>query len=193
VPARIHPGAVIHVWDHFVIGLRDASGEESLLSLYAIALSPTLGTGHVALVHGPGRPDVILADPVELGGRMQERWRGMDPDTRGVDAPVEAARFERLPVTADGFGWTIQSGIGTLQARWLQPSPAFWVEGPAPAFWDREDIWCCFVDAKSASLEVGDWPAPGEVFDDERWVAKLARTLTSAHVAYAETRVEPAR
>jgi hypothetical protein len=116
----------------------------------------------------------------------------MDPATRGVDAPVEAARFERLPVTSEGFGWRVESALGTLEARWLTPSPGIWVEGPAPAFWDREDIWCCFVDAPAGTISLGDWSAPGVVFDDHRWVAKLGRTLTSAHVAYAETRVQPA-
>jgi hypothetical protein len=193
VPARIHPGAVFHVWDHFVIGLRGTAGEESLLSLYSIAVSPSLGTGHVALLYGPGRADVILADPVDLGGRMQERWRGMDPATRGVDASVEAARFDRLPATADRFGWRVESALGALEAHWLEPAPGFWVEGQAPAFWDREDIWCCFVDAQAATLSLDGWTAPGAVFDDERWIPKLGRTLTSAHVAYAETRVEPAR
>jgi hypothetical protein len=146
----------------------------------------------VALVYGPGRTELVLADPVELGGRMQQRWRDMDPRTRGVEAPVEAASFRRLPVTAEGFGWTVESGQGTLNARWLDPAPGIWVEGPAPAFWDREDIWCCFVDARSATLTLGDWTAPGGVFEDERWVPKLGRSLTSAHVAYAETRVQPA-
>jgi hypothetical protein len=193
VPARVHPGAVVHVWDHYVLGLRDERHQESLLSLYAITLSASLGSGHVALLYGPGRDDLVLADPPELGSRMQARWREMDPGTRGVDAPVVGAGFTRQPSDDAGFGWTVRSQAGHLEALWLDPSPPFWAEGRAPAFWDREDIWACFVDARRARLTMGDWAAPGAVHADERWLPKLGRTLTSAHVAYAEVRVTPVR
>ena len=61
----IHPGRVIHVWDHFVLDLKPETGAIGFLSLYAIVYSPSLGTGHVALLafdFGDGRRDLLLGD-----------------------------------------------------------------------------------------------------------------------------------
>jgi hypothetical protein len=42
-------------------------------------------------------------------------------------------------------------------------------------------------------VTVNGLAAPGEPFDDDVWVPKLGRSLSSAHGAFAEIRVEPVR
>jgi hypothetical protein len=189
--ARLHGGAVTHVWDHVVIGLRDAQGPTATLSLYAIAWSGELGGGHVCLLDRRERPRVVLAEPVELGGRMLARLRAMGAP--GADGPgaVEAAAFERHPATSVGLGWTIRGTATTVEARWEDLEPPLWVEGPAPAFWEREDIWACFVSARAATLTVDGERLDGEPFEDPVWEPKLGRAISSAHAALAEVRVTP--
>jgi hypothetical protein len=191
MPARLHAGAVVHVWDHVVIGLVDADGPTATLSLYAIAWSPELGGGHVCLLDRRDRPRLVLADPVELGEGMQARLRAMGSPGAERPVPVIHASFERHPAGAAGLGWTIRAVSLTLEARWESLEPAAWVEGPAPAFWDREDIWACFIGATSASIVVDGVPIEGDPFEDPAWVPKLGRTLSSAHAALAEVRVTP--
>src|SRR5262245_49575722 len=102
--AVIHPGALIHDWDHLVITLRDgADGPETgFLSLYAITYSPSLGSGHVAIFEiagGEGRPAMALTltDDLGLGGRQQARLIGMGDGRAALRHPPVAARFERIP------------------------------------------------------------------------------------------------
>jgi len=197
--AIIHQGAVIHCWDHLVITLRRADGREAcFLSLYAIAYSRSLGAGHVALleVHdAPGGPlAATLTDDVGLGGRQQERLQQMGDDRMLRSGPPRLARFEREPYGTAGFGFRIEpeSGdIGTIHARWDDPEPPFWVDGQGGAFSPAEDIWAMFVGARRAWLTVGGVRVPGEPFDDGVWTPRLGRSLSSAHGAFAEVRVEP--
>ena len=68
--ATIHPGSVIHCWDHLVITLRDEAGAQTgFLSLYAIAYSASLGAGHVALI------DVTSSDRRPVRGHADRRSR----------------------------------------------------------------------------------------------------------------------
>jgi hypothetical protein len=200
MPARIHPGALIHDWDHLVITLRDGPDgpETGFLSLYAIAYSPSLGAGHVALVEvagGPGRPALALTltDEPGLGARQQARLIAMG-DARAAlrNAPL-AARFERIPYGPDGFGFRISADEHEIDARWEAVDPPFWVDGSGGGFSDTEDIWSMFVGAGRASLVVDGVAVPGAPFDDDVWVPKLGRSLSSAHGAFAEVRVEPVR
>jgi hypothetical protein len=192
VPARLHPGAVRHVWDHFVLGLRGPAGD-AVLSLYAIAWSPEVGGGHVAFLTLPDGSARAWADVAGLGARMQARLSDLGMTGPALDSPVVAARFTRHPSDPTNLAWTIEGDKGGLEARWLRVRPAVWTEGPAPAFWDREDIWCAFVDAPAASLVLDGAALPGEPWLDEVWVPKLGVALWSAHVALAEVRVEPVR
>lgn len=197
--AIIHKGAVIHCWDHLVITLRDSSGRETaFLSLYAIAYSKSLGAGHVALLEVPDAPAgpivATLTDDVGLGHRQQERLRAMGDERMIRTGPPRLAQFEREAYGAGGFGFRIQTesgDIGPIHARWDDPDPPFWVDGQGGAFSPTEDIWAMFVGARRGSLTVGRVRVPGDPFDDEVWVPKLGRPLSSAHGAFAEVRVEP--
>ena len=93
--ARVHPGPVVHVWDHFVIGLRSADGQVSLLSLYAIAWSPELGGGQVCLLDQPDGRRLVIADPIVVGERMQARLGAMGFERPGGRVPVAHGAFSR--------------------------------------------------------------------------------------------------
>jgi hypothetical protein len=197
VPATIHPGALIHYWDHLVITLRDgASGlETGFLSLYAITYSASLGAGHVALVEVPGVGAGGLAatftDDIGLGQRQQARLRAMGEGRAALQRPPVEARFERIPYGPDGFGFDVTSADHRIEARWETPDPPFWVDGRGGGFHDSEDIWAMMVGAPRARLIVDGRETPGTPFDDDVWTPKLGRSLSSAHGAFAEVRVEP--
>jgi hypothetical protein len=190
--ARLHPGGLVHVWDHLVIGLRDAVGPTCSLSLYAVAYSGELGGGHVCLLDIRDRPRVVLAEPVELGQRMQTRLRRMSAPGTATIVAVEPAAFVRHPATTDRLRWTVEGQDTRVEARWEALEAPFWAEGRAPAFWAEEDIWACFVAAGSATVSVDGERMPGSPYDDPAWVPKLGRSLSSAHAALAEVRVTPA-
>jgi hypothetical protein len=194
--ATIHPGAVIHCWDHLVITLRDMAGTEiAFLSLYAIAYSKSLGAGHVALLEIRDTPAgpiaATLTDDLGLGLRQQERLRLMGDERMVRTGPPRLARFEREPYGAAGFGFRIHADLGEIRARWEDVDPPFWVDGQNGGFSPIEDIWAMFVGARRGSLTVGDHRVPGDPFDDDVWVPRLGRSLSSAHGAFAEVRVEP--
>jgi hypothetical protein len=195
VPAAIHPGAVIHGWDHFVITLRDAAGRRSaFLTLYAITYSATLGAGNVAFlrVDDPAVDlDVALTDAPEVAARMQERLGRMGQTDVDRDRPPIEALFTRHRAGPDGFGFSISWQAHTMEARWIDPTLPFWMIAPAPDLKADEDIWALFVEAPRASLTVDGRPIAGEPFPDDVWVAKVGRSLSSAHVALSEVRVTP--
>jgi len=197
VPAILHPGAVVHYWDHLVITLRDGPGgpETGFLSLYAIVFSPSLGAGHVAIVEVPGAGVDDLAatftDDLGLGERQQARLRAMGDERAALRRPPIAARFEREPYTADGFGFVITSADHRVEARWEDPDPPTWVDGQDGAFHAAEDIWALMVAARRARLVVDGRETPGAPFEDDVWLPKLGRPLSSAHGAFAEVRVTP--
>ena len=200
MPARIHPGALIHDWDHLVITLRDGPGgpETGFLSLYAIAYSPSLGAGHVALLEvagGSQRPALALTltDDLDLGARQQARLIGMGDGRAAIRKPAVLAGFARIPYGPDGFGFRISAAEHEIEARWEAVDPPFWVDGSGGGFSDTEDIWAMFVGAGRASLMVDGVAVPGAPFDDDVWTPKLGRSLSSAHGAFAEVRVEPVR
>jgi hypothetical protein len=194
--AIIHPGAVIHCWDHLVITLRDPAGAETaFLSLYAIAYSKSLGAGHVALLEVRDSPTgpigATLTDDLGLGHRQQERLQAMGDERMVRTGPPRLARFEREPFGSEGFGFRILADVGEIRARWEDPEAPFWVDGQGGGFSPTEDIWAMFVGARRGSLSVGGVSVAGEPFDDDVWVPKLGRSLSSAHGAFAEVRVEP--
>jgi hypothetical protein len=196
VTAITHPGAVIHCWDHLVLTLRDPAGTETaFLSLYAIAYSRSLGAGHVALleVHdAPAGPiAATLTDDLGLGRRQQDRLQAMGDERMLRTGAPHLARFEREPYDAAGFGFRIHAEVGEIRARWDDPDPPFWVDGQGGGFSPTEDIWAMFVGARDAGLTVGGVRVAGQPFDDDVWVPKLGRSLSSAHGAFAEVRVEP--
>jgi len=196
VPAITHPGAVIHYWDHLVITLRDgppgAESETGFLSLYAITYSPSLGAGHVAIVEAAGVASVF-SDDLGLGERQQARLLGMGNGRTALRRPPVKATFERLPFGPNGFGYRLTSAEHEIEARWEATDPPFWVDGQGGAFHDAEDIWAIMVGAWRPSLVIDGAAVPGAPFDDDVWVPKLGRSLSSAHGAFAEVRVEPVR
>ena len=194
--AITHPGAVIHCWDHLVITLRDADGTETaFLSLYAIAYSRSLGAGHVALleVHDPeaGPIAATLTDDPGLGLRQQQRLLAMGDERMTRTGPALPARFEREPFDPSGFGFRIAAEIGEIRARWDAPEDPFWVDGQGGGFSETEDIWAMFVGAGKATLAVNGVRVAGAPYDDDVWLPKLGRSLSSAHGAFAEVRLEP--
>jgi len=197
MPANIHPGAMIHVWDHLVITLRDEATltETAFLSLYAITFSATLGPGHVAVVELPAAPggglSAILTDDLGLGSRQQARLRAMGDPRPALGTPPIEARFERGAYGPGGFGFLVSTGDHTVEARWESLDAPFWVDGRDGGFSDTEDIWAMMVGANEATVRVDGVAAPGTPFDDDVWLPKLGRSLSSAHGAFAEVRVEP--
>jgi len=194
-PARIHRGSVIHCWDHLVMTLHDDEGESAFLSLYAVAYSASLGGGHVALLEVPRAPAgpiaVTLADSDEIGRRMQDRLRSMGHVRAALAEPPVRALFERLAWRGSGFGFAVRGGGYDVEALWGEPSLPFWVVGEGGGFSATEDIWAMFVESWAPALTIGGWRAPGAPFDDPAWQDRLGRSLSSAHGAFAEVRVEP--
>jgi hypothetical protein len=196
VTATIHPGAVIHCWDHLVITLRDAAGTDTaFLSLYAIAYSASLGAGHVALLEArtAGGETLVatLTDDPGLGHRQQARLEAMGDRRMLRTGAPQVAQFEREPYGPLGFGFRITSGALTVHARWEDPDPPFWVDGQGGGFSPTEDIWAMFVGARRATLTIDGMAVPGAPFEDDVWVPKFGRSVSSAHGAFAEVRVEP--
>jgi hypothetical protein len=194
--ASIHPGTVIHYWDHLVITLRDDAGSDTgFLSLYAITYSASLGAGHVAILDlaagSAERGAEILTDDLGLGRRQHDRLRAMGDERMERTGPPRMARFAREAYGPHGFGFRIDPGGHEIRVRWEDLEPPFWVDGQGGGFSDREDIWAMFVGARRATLTVGGIAVPGAPFDDAVWVPKLGRSLSSAHGAFAEVRVEP--
>jgi hypothetical protein len=197
VPATIHPGAVVHYWDHLVISLRNEATrvETGFLSLYAIVYSPTLGAGHVAIVEVPGAGAgglaAIFTDDIGLGERQQARLRAMGEGRPALARPPIEARFDRIAYGAHGFGFRVRSADHLVEAYWEAVDPPFWVDGQDGGFHDLEDIWALMVGARRARLVVDGRETPGAPFEDDVWTPKLGRPLSSAHGAFAEVRVTP--
>ena len=114
MPAIIHPGAVIHCWDHLVITLTEevvgaaTVAETGFLSLYAITYSASLGSGHVAIVEAGDVVETFTDDP-GLGERQQRRLVGMGDRRAALRRPPIIATFERRPYGPDGFGYRLSS------------------------------------------------------------------------------------
>jgi hypothetical protein len=197
MPAIIHPGAAIHCWDHLVITLRDGpdGAETGFISLYAIAYSASLGAGHVALVEAPsaGRGGFVatLTDDLGLGRRQQARLIQMADPRGALRTPPIKATFERIPYGVDGFGFRLATPDHEIEAHWDETDPPFWVDGQNGGFHDSEDIWALMVGARRARLIVDGTAMPGAPFEDDAWMPKLGRTLSSAHGAFAEVRIQP--
>lgn len=196
MPAYIHPGAAIHCWDHLVIVLRDGpyGTETGFMSLYAITYSASLGAGHVALVEAPsvgGGFVATLTDDLGLGRRQQARLIGMGDPRAALRRPPIEASFERIAYWAGGFGFRLATDDHVIEAHWYETDPPFWVDGQNGGFHDSEDIWALMVGARRARLIVDGVETPGQPFEDEAWTPKLGRTLSSAHGAFAEVRIQP--
>ena len=191
--ARVHPGAMIHIWDHLVITLRDGARETAFLSWYAITWSKALGAGNVALLEVPDLSLAItVADDPGLGERQQARLRGMGTSRAALESPPVRATFERSPFSPAGFGVRIATPTTVIEARWLEPSEPFWADGEGGGFSPAEDIWSAFVESPKARIAIDGVAVAGSPFSDDVWMPKLGRALSSAHAAFAEVRVIPA-
>lgn len=197
MPARIHPGAPILEMDHSVITLHEggrADGDETaMLSLYDIGFSAALGAGRVALLRVPSAGvDAVFTDRLDLGRKMQARLRGMGMTMPMLSRdPVVVIGLWRDPWVEDWFGYRFRAPGIEMVARWEDLDPPFYAEGPGGGFSDIEDIWSLFVSARVASIQVNGVRAPGAPFDDDAWMPKLGRSVSSAHSALGETRITP--
>ena len=193
--ARIHPGDPILVMDHSVITLHEggrAGGPETaMLSLYDIHFSTTLGAGHVALLAVPSMGiDAIYTDRMDLGRRMQARLLGMGMTMPMLfREPIVATGFWRDPWVEAWFGYRFQAPGIDVAAQWADLDPPFFADGADGGLSATEDIWSFFVGARSATITVNGIASPGAPFDDEVWLPKLGRSLSSAHSALGETRI----
>ena len=186
--ARILPGAMIHIWDHLVITLRDGERQTAFLSWYSIRWSASLGAGNVALFEVPAGPAgpiaMTLTDDLGLGQRQQERLRAMGNDFAALSGTPVLASFASLPFRDASFGVRIEAPAMTIEASWDDVSEPFWVSGEGGTFSPLEEIWAAFVGAPSASITVDGTAIPGAPFDDDVWQPKLGRSLSSAHAAF---------
>jgi hypothetical protein len=184
--------------DHSVITLHEGGradgAETAMLSLYDIGFSAALGAGHVALLRVPSAGvDAVFTDRLDLGRKMQARLRGMGMAMPMLERePVVVTGLWRDPWVEGWFGYRFRAPGLDVVARWEDLDPPFYAEGPAGnGFSDTEDIWSLFVSARSASIEVNGVRAPGGAYDDDVWLPKLGRSVSSAHSALGETRITP--
>ncbi len=195
--ARLHPGAPILEMDHSVITLRAGGrpdgAETAMLSLYDIGFSASLGAGRVALLSVPSMGvDAVFTDRLDLGRRMQARLMGM-----GMTMPMLSREpnvvtwLSRDPWVDGWFGYRFRAPGVEVVARWGDLDQPFFAEGPNGGFSAAEDIWSFFVGARSASIEINGVAAPGSPYDDDVWLPRLGRSLSSAHAALGETRITP--
>lgn len=199
MPARLHPGSPILSMDHSVITLHEGGRPDGartgFLSIYDIAFHAQFGAGRVALVDLPAAGvSAVFTDRLDLGRAWQARLRGMgDTDPMLSRDPVVVTGFWRDPWVGDSFGYRFRAPGVDFAARWWDLEPPFYAEGPNGGFSDSEDIWSLFVAARSASLTINGVSAPGTPFDEDTWLPKLGRPVSSAHSALGETRITPAR
>jgi hypothetical protein len=195
--ARVHPGEVILVMDHSVITLREGGrpdgGETAHLSLYDIKYSVETGGGHVLLLRVPSAGvDGVYAETIELGERTQARLRGIGMTDDLLDRPpIPLLDIRRDPFVGNGFGYRFSAEGLVVEARWDDCEPPFYAEGPSPSFSPREDIWSVFVAARRASIVVNGVAAGGAPWEDDAWMPRLPRAVSSAHSALGETRLRP--
>jgi hypothetical protein len=105
--------------------------------------------------------------------------------------PVVVTDFWRDPWIDDWFGYRFKAPGLEVDARWAELDEPFFAEGPSAAFSETEDIWSLFVGARRGSIKVNGVAAPGAAWDDDVWIPKLARSVSSAHSALGETRITP--
>jgi len=199
MPARIHPGAPILEMDHSVITLHEGGtpggAETAMLSLYDIGFSAAMGGGHVALLRVPSADvDAVFTDRLDLGRAMQARLLGMGMTMPMLSAePVLMTDLWRDPWVDGWFGYRFRAPGVDVVARWEDLDSPFFAEGPDGGLSPTEDIWSFFVGARAATIMVNGTLTPGAPFDDEVWLPKLGRTVSSAHSALGETRITPHR
>jgi hypothetical protein len=183
--------------NHNVITLHEggrADGAESAFaSFYDIAYHHQFGAGVVVLLRVPSLGvDAVFTDRLDLGRAWQARLRGMgNTDAMLARDPVVVTGLFRDPWIDDWFGYRLRAAGVEIALRWEDLDTPFYAEGPNGGFSPTEDIWSLFVGARSASVIVNGAAAPGAPFDDDVWVPKLGRSVSSAHGAFAETRITP--
>jgi hypothetical protein len=184
--------------DHSVITLHEGGRPESaqtgFLSMYDIGFHRDYGAGRVALLSVPSAGvDAVFTDRLDLGRSWQARLRGMgNTDAMLSRDPVVVTGFWRDPLVSGWFGYRFRAPGIDFAARWSDLEPPFYAEGPNGGFSDAEDIWSLFLSARTASLTLDGVAAPGAPYDDDVWLPKLGRSVSSAHSAFAETRLTPA-
>ena len=91
------------------------------------------------------------------------------------------------------FGYRFRAPGIDFAARWSDLEPPFYAEGPNGGFSDTEDIWSLFLSARTRLARRSTASRRRERrYDDDVWLPKLGRSVSSAHSAFAETRLTPA-
>ncbi len=196
--ARIHQGAPILSMDHSVITLtengRPDGARTAFLSMYDIGFHRDHGAGRVALVDVPSAGlSGVFTDRRELGEAWIARLQRMGhAEPLLARPPVVVNGFLRDPWVGDAFGYRFRASGVDFSARWSALGTPFFAEGPNGGFSDTEDIWSLFVGAAAATITINEVTAAGTPYDDEAWLPRLGRMVSSAHAAFGETRITPA-
>jgi hypothetical protein len=179
--------------DHSVITLRAGTSQTGFLSLYDIAFHREHGAGRVALVNVPAASvDAVFTTRLDLGRAWQARLRAMgNADAMLSRDVVVVTGFWRDAWVGDGFGYRFRAPGVEFEARWTDLEPPFFADGSNGGFSDEEDITSLFVAARAATISVNGVTAPGTPFEDDAWLPRLGRTVSSAHAALGETRITP--
>ncbi|CAN5857170.1 hypothetical protein BH23ACT5_BH23ACT5_00740 [soil metagenome] len=196
--AEIHRGEVAHSMDHLVLDLATPDGAIAYFTIYSLGLMRDVGAGRVALLR-VSTPDTLhdwcFGETVDLAERMQARLRGIRSEggsapAIGTDHPPFQATISRLPTSGQDEQWLVESAEHTISASWSAAEPAFWLSAAAPAFHPTRDYVTTMISYRRAHLVVDGQPIAGEPYDHDVWGQRLGRTLSSCHVALAETAVE---
>jgi hypothetical protein len=202
--ARVHPGVVHHSMDHYVMDTRTEDGAvAAYLSLYSLAYMPEVGTGYVAFVRvrdetGDLNCEMVLAESIELGVRMQERISKLiktSDVSLGIGPNLEmeptVASFERQGWT-DGPGFRITAGTRSVDARWHNPGTVHWIAAPKGSLHHDRDILGTMIPFSNAELKIDSAPIPGNPYQDPWWQHRLDIPFSSTHVSLGDTALESA-
>ena len=192
------PAARSSSMDHSVITLREGGGRTVRDGVPVLLRHPLLDAARRrsrGAACGCRRPASTSSSPIgwSSGAGCRRACEGMGTTMTMLDRePVIVTdvrrdpwvrRLVRLPVRGRRASTSTPAG-SDLDAP-------FFAEGPAPGFSDTEDIWSLFVGGWRASIVVNGVAAPGAPYDDDVWLPKLGRSVSSAHSALGETRITP--
>lgn len=202
--AMVHPGAVHHVMDHYVMDITTSDGAVSTyLSVYSIAFMPEAGAGHVAFLRirdasGALNCDYVIAESVELGFRMQQRLRRIlrtSDISMGIGPNLEVepivGSFQRQPWDDDGPAYVVSTDSIVIAAKWLQAGTTQWVAAPRGSLHHERDIVGTMIPFWNVELTVDGAPIPGVPYEDPWWVRRLEVPFSSTHVSLGDTALEP--
>ena len=184
VPARVHEGEVVRVWDHAGLQLRET--EETLyLSVYEYRFDLAADPGFVAAVRVARAEEVLrllVTDNVQLAREHRAfRSRNGYPDDGPVEQGVLSTTVERTAARVTLFweGFELAVSLGNL-------APPIFITGTHPR--DRGvGVYGCVREASSGTAVLNGEPVRGSVFANEVYTPWLGRPLSSAALGLGET------